>query len=147
TDMGGGGLVITDNDQQGATDLAREIAWKYWQSRFDLDPTQYSPSEAIELGMKLEGGPILLVEASDCCGGGAAGDGVAALVALFEANLSEVALVPVVDPEAAEQCHQGGVGQEVTVLVGHKLDPKWGTPFKISGRVQRLSEGRFKYVR
>ena len=34
TDMGGGGLVITNNDEGRAADLAREIAWKYWQKRF-----------------------------------------------------------------------------------------------------------------
>jgi microcystin degradation protein MlrC len=146
TDMGGGGLVITNNDEGRAADLAREIAWKYWQRRFDLDPTQYTPAEAIELGMKLKGSPTLLVEASDCSGGGAAGDRVASLEALLEAKVAELSLVPVVDPEAAAECHQAGVGQEVTLRLGHKLDPKWGKPIKVVGRVQRLSDGRFKYV-
>jgi microcystin degradation protein MlrC len=146
TDMGGGGLVITNNDQERATALARDIARKYWQRRFDLDPTQCTPAEAIGLGMKLEVGPILLVETSDCCGGGAAGDSVASLEALLEARVPELSLVPVVDPEAAEHCHQAGVGQEVTLQLGHKLDPKWGMPVRISGRIQKLSDGRFKYV-
>jgi microcystin degradation protein MlrC len=146
TDMGGGGLVITNHDAEQATNLAREIAWKYWERRFDLDPHQFSPAEAIDLGMKLEGGPVLLVEASDCCGGGAAGDSVASLKALLEAKVPELSLVPVVDPEAAAQCHQAGVGQEITLWLGHKLDPKWGKPIRVTGKIQRLSDGRFKYV-
>ena len=146
TEMGGGGLVITHNDMEKATALAREIAWKYWERRFDLDPSMYSPEEAIALGMKVEGGPFLLVEASDCCGGGAAGDSVASLKALLRARVPGASLVPVVDPEAASQCHQSGAGGQITFTLGHKVDPKWGKPIKVSGKILKLSEGRFQYV-
>jgi microcystin degradation protein MlrC len=145
-DMGGGGLVITHNNMEKATALARDIALKYWQRRFDLDPSTYSPAEAINLGMKVEGGPILLVETSDCCGGGAAGDSIASLKALLNAKVPAASLVPLVDPEAAAQCHQAGVGQAITLVLGHKLDPKWGKPIKVTGTILKLSEGRFQYV-
>jgi microcystin degradation protein MlrC len=53
--------------------------------------------------------------------------------------------VPVVDPEAAALCHRAGAGAEVTLSVGHRLDPRWGTPLTLTGRVLRLSDGRFRY--
>jgi microcystin degradation protein MlrC len=55
-------------------------------------------------------------------------------------------LVYVVDPEAAAACQQAGVGQTVTVALGHKLDPRWGEPITVTGVVTHLSDGRFRYV-
>jgi microcystin degradation protein MlrC len=76
-DMGSGALVITDNDPAKATALARDLAEEYWARRFELEPTLYTPAQAIEQGLQIAGGPVILVEAGDCAGGGAAGDSVA----------------------------------------------------------------------
>lgn len=144
--MGGGGLVVTDGDIETADSLARQIAQLYWEKRFDLEPTLYSPQEAIRRGYQIEGGPVLLVETADCSGGGAAGDSVATLKALLDANVADPALVPVVDPEAATICHRRGPNSEVTVELGHKIDPGWGTPVTVTGTVMTLSDGRFVYT-
>ena len=143
--MGGGGLVITDGDPQKAESLAREITMMYWSRRFDLEPNLSSPIEAISQGLRIEGGPVLLVETADCCGGGAAGDSVATLRALLESNITQPAFVPVVDPEAAAACHRIGVGGEVALEIGHKIDPKWGRPVPVRGTITTLSDGRFIY--
>jgi microcystin degradation protein MlrC len=145
-DMGGGGLVIADGDLEAAARLAREIALQYWQRRDDLNPPVYSPAEAIAMGRRIEGGPVLLVETADCCGGGAAGDSVATLRALLEASLDETALVPVVDPAAARACHQAGVGSRLTLQLGHHVDPRWGRPLTVTGEVVKLSDGQFRYT-
>ncbi len=144
-DMGGGGLVITDHDMEKAVRLAGEIAMRYWERRFDLDPPVFTPAEAIARGRKIAGGPILLVETADCSGGGAAGDSVATLRALLETPVNELSLAPVVDPEAAAQCQRAGVGREVTLSIGHKLDPQWGKPLTVTGKILKLSDGRFQY--
>lgn len=142
--MGGGGLVITDGDAGRAESLAREIARLYWQRRVELDPPVHTPAEAIRLGQSLDG-PVLLVETSDCCGGGAAGDSVATLRALMDARVNQICLVPVVDPAAAARCHHAGIGATLTIELGHTLDPRWGTPLVVRGRVSRLTNGKFRY--
>lgn len=144
--MGGGGLVITQDDRQLAESLAVEIARQYWLRRRDLEPTVYTPEQALEKARTVEAGPVLLVETADCCGGGAAGDGVAMLKVLLAARERELALVPVVDPQAARACHQAGVGGRVAFRLGHQVDPKWGTPVEVQGTVLRLSDGRFQYT-
>ena len=93
----------------------------------------------------MDAGPVVLVEAADCCGGGGAGDSVATLEALLDAGVTRSALVSVVDPEAAAACHRAGVDAEVTLDLGHRLDPRWGKPVEVSGRVARLGDGRFRY--
>ena len=144
--MGSGGLVLTDGNLDRAVTEARRIAEQYWERRFDLDPRVYSPAEAITQGLSMEEGPVLLVEAADCAGGGAAGDGVATLRALVEARVTRPSLAPVVDPEAAQECHRVGVGGEVTVPLGHHVDPQWGEPLNVTGQVVKLSEGNFRYT-
>ncbi len=144
-DMGSGALVIADGDERRAIDIARSLAAEYWRRRFDLEPALYTPAAAIELALAVKE-PVVLVEAADCCGGGAAGDSIASLRALLEAQVREPALVPVVDPRAAAHCHAAGLGKQVTVAVGHQCDPRWGQPMTVTGVVTRLSDGRFRYM-
>ena len=144
--MGSGGLVITNNNLEKAINLAEKLAEQYWDKRFQLEPEIYTPQEAIESGLKTLGGPVLLVETADCCGGGAAGDSVATLAALLEAKVTLPSLVPVVDPQVAKICHQAGVGQEIRTHIGHQLDPNWGNPISVTGKVTQLSQGRFQYT-
>ncbi len=145
-DMGSGALVITDNDMERAVSLANQLAEQYWTRRFDLEPDIHTPDAAIAKGLAVDGGPVLLVEAADCCGGGAAGDSVATLTALLDAKVTAPSLVPVADPEVAAACYRAGVGREVTVALGHRLDPRWGKPVTVTGTVTRLSDGRFRYI-
>lgn len=145
TGMGSGGLVITDGDREKAIALAREVAEAYWARRYDLVPSMHKPAEAVAKGLRIEGGPVLLVETADTCGGGAAGDSVASLEALLKAQVDGLSMVPVVDPEAAAKCHQAGQGKEIRLELGHKLDPQWGQPITVKGLVAALSDGRFRY--
>ena len=144
--MGSGGLVVTDNDLELAKALAQDIARRYWDRRFDLEPVTLAPAEAITKGLQVEGGPVILVETSDCCGGGAAGDSIATLSALVDSGLEAAAVVPVVDPEAAQACHEAGVGAQLTLEIGHKLDPRWGSSRQFSGIVESLTDGSFVYT-
>lgn len=145
-DMGGGGLVITDNDMDTAVRLAADLARTYWNRRHDLEPQLWSPEAAIQRGREISGGPILLIDMSDCCGGGAAGDSVASLKALLAAGISDSCLAPVVDPVAAANCHAEGIGSTVTLCLGHHVDPRWGSPIEVTGVVAKLSDGQFRYT-
>ena len=144
-ELGGGGLVITDNDEERAADLADRIARLMWENRFALEPDTLTPQEAVDEGLKIPGGPIVLVECADCVGGGAAGDSVATIPVLQDLSAG-FAIVPVVDPEAAALCHESGEGSTVTVTLGHKIDPQWGSPQTLTGVVNSLSNGRFQYT-
>ena len=143
-DMGSGALVITDGDPERAALLATGLTEEYWRRRAELEPEVHTPERAVAAGLQVEG-TVLLVETADCCGGGAAGDSAASLKALLAAALPGPALVPVVDPAASRACHDAGTGNGVTVTVGHRLDPQWGEPVTVTGRVLHLSAGRFRY--
>lgn len=144
--MGSGGLVVTDNNLELAKTIASDIAHRYWDRRRDLEPETFSPATAIAHGMQIEGSPVILVEAADCCGGGAAGDSIAMLSALVDSNIDASSLVPVVDPEAAQLCFDAGSGAKITMAIGHKLDPRWGSSRTFTGIVEHLNDGEFVYT-
>lgn len=145
-DMGGGGLVVTDGDAEHAASLATGIAAMYWQRRFELEPRIWKPAEAIADAARYQEGTVLLLETSDCAGGGACGDSVAALRELAGAGFAVRSLASVVDPQAAALCHSRRAGDTLQLTLGHKLDPRWGEPFPVTARVERLSDGRFVYT-
>jgi microcystin degradation protein MlrC len=137
--------VVTDNDLDGSKRTAISLAKEFWNNRERFAVETFPPVEAIRHGLGISGGPVLLVETADCVGGGAAGDSVATLRALIEANPEGISLVPVVDPEAAHACHQAGVGSTVSLALGHKIDKRWGTPLTVTGEVACLTLGDFRY--
>ena len=46
--MGGGGLIVTNDDQELADQLARELAEFYWEQRFLLEPELFEVDDAIQ---------------------------------------------------------------------------------------------------
>jgi microcystin degradation protein MlrC len=145
-DMGGGVLVVANESETDAVAVAKRLAKRYWEKRHELQPKTLEPSEAVRRGLQIEGGPVLLVETADCCGGGATGDSVHTLKALLAEASDQSAIVPVVDPEAARRADAAGIGQAIRLQLGHRLDPKWGEPVFVDGIVSRLSDGAFTYA-
>tara|TARA_B100000902_G_scaffold356743_1_gene370635 strand:+ start:1305 stop:2795 length:1491 start_codon:yes stop_codon:yes gene_type:complete len=143
--MGSGALVITDNNMNLAKKLANEISTTYWEQRHQIEADVISPEEAIESGLKSGPGTVLLVETADCSGGGAAGDSVATLRALLSNDAVNDALVPVVDPETAKICHDLQIGSNISCMLGHSLDTRWGSPLHIEGKIKILFDGSFVY--
>ena len=144
-DIGGGVLVVSNGDRSAAIETAKSLTKRYWNNRHELQPYTLKPSDAICRGMAMEGGPILLVETADCCGGGAAGDSVHCLKALLKIVPNEIAIIPVVDPDAAQLAHKVGLEQKIEFQLGHKIDTKWGKPILLEAVVTQLSDGVFTY--
>jgi len=144
-EMGGGVLVVSNESQTDAIAVAKRLAKRYWEKRHELQPKTFQPSEAVQRGLQIDGGPVLLVETADCCGGGATGDSVHTLKALLAEASNQSAIVPVVDPEAARWANAVGIGRAIRLQLGHRLDTKWGEPVSVDGIVSRLSNGVFTY--
>jgi microcystin degradation protein MlrC len=145
-EMACGSLVIADGDPALARREAERLARQFWGDRREFLVEAISVAEAVRRGHAIEGGPVLLLNTADTTGGGAAGDSIDVATGLLEARVNEPSLAMVVDPKAAAACHAAGEGAEVTLEVGHRVDPRWGKPAKITGRVERLSDGRFRYT-
>ncbi len=144
-DMGCSTIVISDGDRERALREARRLAGAFWGRRREFLVETVSVAEAVRRGREIDG-PIVLLDTADTTGGGAAGDSIDLVAGLLEAGVTEPSLAMVVDPEGAQDCLRVGAGSNVTVDLGHCVDPRWGKPIRVSGEVVRTSDGRFTYT-
>jgi microcystin degradation protein MlrC len=123
--------------------VVRELAWRAWQARRAFRAELLDVDDAIRRALALAGGTVVLSESADSTGSGSPGDSVAVLSRLLALGVRARCLVPVVDPPAVAAAIAAGVGAELTVVVGGRLDPRWSHPVTVTGRVRTLSDGRF----
>lgn len=139
--------VIHEDSQDEAKNHAQWIAKRAWENRRILHvPTGPGAAEAVEIAVKHKNdgdGPYVLLDVGDNIGAGSSGDST---FLLSEAVKQEATcwLQTVRDPDAVEQCLQAGAGGEVSLEVGGKSDSLHGSPVQISGRITRISDGRFE---
>ncbi|MBW2062970.1 MAG: M81 family metallopeptidase, partial [Deltaproteobacteria bacterium] len=139
-------VVITNNDPETADRIALELAKAAWERRHEFDVSTLSPEEAIAKGLKIEGEPIVLSEASDCVGGGASGDSAIVLKALLEFAGGIPAAIMIVDPETVQAARDAGIGGRFQARIGNKHSAVYGEPVKAEAEVLRLyKDCRFTY--
>ncbi len=142
--MGGGAIVITNDNMELAKEISLKHTKDYWDRREEFEPNLYKPNEAIIKGLTCNEN-ILLVETSDACGGGAAGDSVNALKELINLTPNSKSLVHVVDPDAVTKLRDYNLGEISEIELGHKIDNQWGKPINIKVKIEKKTNGQFKY--
>jgi microcystin degradation protein MlrC len=136
-------LVVADKDRSVAKVVAETLAERVWELRDQFVPERLSPKEAIRRAIQLDSGCIVMTEPADAPPAGAPGDSAFLLRGLLEEDVTQPSMVTVVDPEAVEVAYTTGQGNPISVMVGHKLDPRWGEPVLVKGNVRTLSDGEF----
>lgn len=129
--------------QQAAEGLVNEI----WTRRHRLTVKTLSVAEAMDrLAQRApHAKPTVVADFADNPGGGGYGDATALLRALIEADIPGTVFATMFDPSVAAACHAAGEGATVTLELGGKTDPALGAPIPVSGKVERLTDGRFAY--
>jgi microcystin degradation protein MlrC len=140
-------VAVADGPQRAAEvePAVRQLAWRAWELRRKFEASLLTVDEAIRRALALDGGPAILSESADSTGSGSPGDSVAVLERLLALGVRERCLATVVDPPAVVRAIEAGVGHDVTVSVGGRLDSRWSRPVTLAGRVRLLSDGRFTY--
>jgi microcystin degradation protein MlrC len=142
-DLGCYSVVVTDGDRERAEREALALAEGFWQQRERMQARLTPLEESVRLAADVRG-TVVLMDAADATSSGASGDSNAILRQLLAAGYRGRALVPIVDPAAAEVAFAAGVGSTLSVRVGGALDPKRFRPLELSARVRMLSDGRFR---
>ena len=85
-------------------------------------------------------GPIVLLDHYDNCASGGTMDTTAVLAAILREGLENVAAFAIYDPEAVQQAIAAGIGAEVALSIGGKIDdagdPRREPPLTMTGRGQ-----------
>ena len=135
-------VVITNHNKPLAKKLVIDLVQKAWELRkkfmkFD----SISPEDAIYQALAADKGLVVLSDTGDSIFGGATGDSTCILKEMFKQQISQTALVPMVDAEVVETAILAGEGQKISVYIGGKLDPNSSKPIKISAEVVRIGGG------
>jgi microcystin degradation protein MlrC len=146
-ELGWSAVVITDSDPGLAKQLVAKLADKAWELRAEFWKVQrLPPAEAIRKAVEAKEGPIIICDASDSVLSGVPGDSTCLLQEMLKQHIRCTALLPMVDPEVVDSAISAGVGAEITVLIGGKLDPIFGKPLRVSGKVGGIAEEGLKFT-
>jgi len=147
-------VVVCDGDAAQArrwTDELLEMAWsRRAQFVYQIEALPVSMARAKELAdAKPAGsGPVVLLDHSDNCASGGTMDTMTVLGAMLDAGLRDAAAFAIFDPTAVQQMIAAGVGKDITLSLGGKLDMPsiglQGTPRTVTGRIRLLCDGRYR---
>ena len=140
-------VVVADADRAAAEKLRDALLDEAWAMRAEFvyrsPPLEQSVGEA----KALKKGPILLIDHADNCASGGTQDTTAVLAEIIRQELDDVAVFAICDPAAVARMIEAGVGNEVTLSLGGKIDMpaigRTGEPLEVSGRVCHISDGEF----
>ncbi|WP_336098137.1 M81 family metallopeptidase [Roseovarius sp. CH_XMU1461] len=145
-----GPSVLVTHDagaQTEAATAAQRICDEIWAYR-DQWEKPIGLAECMELvtSAATSDKPIVIADYSDNPGSGAYSDCTALISALLDAGVQNAAAGALLDPDAVAELVKHGVGANVTLSIGGKIDPRvGGGPLEVTGRVMAISDGRFKF--
>ena len=137
-------VATTDGDPDLAEKLAQELARDLWALREELRQVRpiYSIDEGIRLAMARAEKPVLLVDLGDDPGSACPADSPAVLERLIALGARDCALT-IRDPEVVEAGIRAGVGAELTMPMGAKIDQRFYQPVTVTGRVRAIDDGEY----
>lgn len=141
-------VLVTHDDGQAdrAAEIAQGLAQTIWDQRGAVSNDFLTPAAAAEQAKAFDPskGPLVIADYADNPGAGAYGDSTALLAALLAAGVTDGAIAPMIDAEAAAILHRHRVGDSVTLALGGKNDPTFGGgPLTLTGTVMHLSDGTY----
>ncbi len=141
-------VVVTNGDLARAKAGCDELLAMAWAERekfvYKIEPL----AESLARAKTLTDGPVVLLDHYDNAASGGTMDCMTVLRAILDVNIENVAAFAIHDPEAVRTMIAAGVGNEVTLMLGGKLDMPSinlrGEPLRVTGRVKLIFDGTFR---
>jgi microcystin degradation protein MlrC len=140
--MGPSIIVVSDGEPALARREAERLAGHLWDARERLAAKLPDAATAVGRALRAERRPVVLVDTGDNVGGGSAGDGTIVLAEMLGQEASD-GVVCLYAPAEVQQCLAAGVGRDVTLTVGGKVDRLHGDPVTVTGRVRLIHDGTY----
>jgi microcystin degradation protein MlrC len=147
-------VVVTDGDAALARRWCDELLQMAWGARtqfvFRPEPLAESMARAVDLAARKPAGsgPVVLLDHCDNCASGGTMDTMTVLGAMLDAGLKNAAAFAIFDPGAVQLMMAAGIGAEVSLMLGGKLDMPAlglkGQPRAVRGKVRLLSDGHYR---
>jgi len=132
-------LVVTDNNQALAADLAEEIGSDFFALRQRGQARLVTIDEAVDRALATRGGTAVIADMADNPGGGAASDSTFILRQFLERGIRDAGLAYLWDPIAVDLAFAAGEGTTLPLRIGGKVGPASGDPVDLDVTVLHLS--------
>ncbi|MBT4889114.1 MAG: M81 family metallopeptidase [Rhodospirillales bacterium] len=140
-------VTIADDDAALAEAACNRLLSEAWREKdgwlFHSEPL----SETISKAKQITGGPVVLLDHADNSASGGTQDTMAVIKEIIEQELEDVAVFGVCDPVAVSKMEAAGVGSDITIDLGGKVDMPDigmdGEPLRISGKIRAITDGDF----
>jgi microcystin degradation protein MlrC len=140
-------VTVADGDRAAAEESRDELLEAAWSARAEFVFESRPLAETIAEAKELRDGPVILLDHADNTASGGTQDTVAVLAEVLLQQLEDVAMFAICDPEAVRLMTAAGVGAEVSLALGGKMDMpaigRLGEPLAVTGRVLALTDGVF----
>ncbi|MFH1277547.1 MAG: M81 family metallopeptidase [Candidatus Eisenbacteria bacterium] len=137
----GASVVVVGTDAATAGREAYALAREFWDAReeFDFGGPAGSIDECLDRALACGDRPVFISDSGDNPTAGGAGDVTAGLRKLLERSVPHALFASITDEAATALCHERGIGGDVRVGLGGKLDPAHGPPLPVGGRVKSIA--------
>jgi len=144
-------VITSDGDKAAGDRLRDELMAMAWDRRadfvFDFESMESSIARAASLGHDPKPGPVVLADHGDNCGAGGITDVMTVLEEAMKQGLDDLVAGPYCDPIVVESAIAAGVGAEISIDIGGKVDMPAisldAQPMTLHVRVDAVSDGRF----
>jgi microcystin degradation protein MlrC len=144
-DVGPTATVTGDGDDPRLQAIAEGLMDYAWETREIDTVPKLTVDAVVALARQGRAGdkPLVIADYTDNPGGGGYGDATALLAGLIAADLPDVVLHAIYDPEAVQQGLAAGIGR-TTLTFGGKTDPSLGGgPLTLDGEITCITNGKF----
>ena len=132
-------LVVTDDRAERGAELAASLGAALRALRGRGTPPHLSLDEGLERAAAARG-PVVLADAGDNSGGGAASDSTFVARAMIDGGMHDACIGPLWDPTAVDMCRAAGLGARFPLRIGGKTGPHSGAPLDLDVEVVGLAE-------
>ena len=135
--------VTTNQEPALAQDLAAQIKEACWDKRHAFQVDLVSVEDGVREAMETDHGLVVLGDVADSGGAGTPGDGTVLLAELLKQNAKSAVVGNITDRTAVQEAIRAGIGNDVTLTVGGKVDQFHGDPVPINGKVRVIQDGHY----
>lgn len=139
----GSSVFVMGEEKTAVCQVAHQLAQNVWAARhqFAFGMPTGSVDDCISQALAAPESTVFISDAGDNPTGGGVGDVPFVLERLLARGVERALFASLVDETAVSACFAAGAGAVIPLSLGGKLDPIYGQPLAVSGRVVALHEG------
>ncbi|MGM8365569.1 M81 family metallopeptidase [Virgibacillus sp. W0181] len=137
-------IIVVGIDENTVKEVIQKLTKQYWELKEEFIVDLPNAKEGLKVALSRNNiKPIVLADISDnplSCG---SGDTTELLRTMIDSDVEQALFGGLFDPESIEKCREAGEGQLVSLDLGGKVTPEYGSPVSVLAKIVKLTDGVF----